>query len=962
MSHRFRKIATALIAAAITLQSTGFAAIQREVEFIDLSQHWSKSILMRLNGYGVMNGYTDGTIRPDSRVSAAEFLTMIVKTLGFNAEAGEGYWATPYIQKAVELQLVEPNEYSDYDAAITRSQAAKIAANALSDTNVADEEAVKAKIYDYAEIEEEYKPYVLVAYDKKIVNGNHENSFEPGRLITRAEAGVITGRLIDKNGGIKAPIDGSGSNGNGSGNVTASAKLYVAPNGNDSNDGSEGSPFATVQKAKDTIKSMNASNSLPEGGVTVYLRGGTYYMEEGMTFTKEDSGKEGSLITYTAYPGEDVTISGQIPLEKSWFKAADDDAKKIMLDKNAADKVLMVDLKEHGITDYGEMSTRGYHYFNKGRYAQAELIVNDENQTLARYPNEGTISVPTDNVDAESFGFKYTDDRVSKWKDAKDAYIVGTVSINYENNTYPIEKIDTSKKLLTIKEGRINTYYTNGWFFGENLLEELDSVGEYYIDRENGKLYYYAPSDFTSGNYDVGLSTLKTPVFNFNGAEYISVSNITMKGGRGYAILGTSAGYKIPSFKEWMVDIRGADVNGDNFKKGSGSSVYIADLDKYTDSQVFPGHVWDGFVDEGDGVNNIEIKNCNIFNFGSGAIVMNGTGVHIDNNHIRNIGGTALYLRGGDLETLTPSDNEIMNNNIHRVGYLQRAYVPAIAMHGVGIHVAYNDLYDAPHCIFNYHGNEHIIEYNKIHDAVKECLDMDAIYTRNEYMPQWRGNIIRNNYIYNLGIYPVGEYKKQLNVSGIRTDNYGHGLQIYNNVFANIGSDNANNVIGVTAQGNRNMLKGNIFVDCSATFLGWNSYAPGATWDMTKQEEKERVELAEKYAANPIFAEKYPELATFKDEYYKSVATNEFDENLVVNIKFKLSQANGTVNPQGTRGAPELIKGSNNYVSSSDPGFVDYANGNYELKADSEVFKKIPGFQNVDMSKMGNNAPVGPVK
>ncbi|MCI8520461.1 MAG: hypothetical protein HFE50_03085, partial [Clostridia bacterium] len=51
-----------------------------------------------------------------------------------------------------------------------------------------------------------------------------------------------------------------------------------------------------------------------------------------------------------------------------------------------------------------------------------------------------------------------------------------------------------------------------------------------------------------------------------------------------------------------------------------------------------------------------------------------------------------------------------------------------------------------------------------------------------------------------------------------------------------------------------------------------------------------------------------------------------------------------------------------NYVSSSDPGFVDYANGNYELKADSEVFKKIPGFQNVDMSKMGNNAPVGPVK
>ena len=958
MSHRFRKIATVLLAAAVTLQSTTFAAITREPEFSDLSEHWSKSIMMRLNGYGVICGYDDGTIRPDSYVSVTEFLTMMVKSLGFETEPGDGYWATPYIQKAVELGLIEPDEYSDYDATLTRSQAAKIIANALSDTAVADENAVKAKIYDYAEIAEEYKPYVLIAYDKKIVNGNHDNCFEPNRNITRAEASVIAVRLIDKNGGIKEPDNGNGPN-NNSGDVTSSAKLYVAPNGSDNNDGSESSPFATVQKAKETIKNMNAANSLPEGGVTVYLRGGTYYIDEGMTFTKEDSGKEGSMITYTSYPGEAVTISGQVPLEKGWFTAADDTAKNVMIDKNAASKVLMVDLKEHGITDYGELSTRGYHYFNKGRYAQAELIVNDENQTLARYPNSGTISVPTDNVDTDNFGFRYTDERVSKWKDAKDAYIVGTISINYENNTYPIDKIDTSKKLLTIKEGRINTYYTNGWFYGENLLEELDTEGEYYIDRDTGKLYYYAPSDFTSGNYEIGLSMLKTPIFNFNGAEYVNVSNITMKGGRGYAVLGASAGYSIPSFKDWMIS-RGADLNGANFTKGSGSSVYIADIDKYTDSQVFPGHVWDGFVDDGNGVNHIDVKNCNIFNFGSGGIIINGTDVHLDNNHIKNIGGTALYLRGGDLETLTPSNNEILNNNIHHVGYLQKSYVPAIAMHGVGIHVAYNDLYDAPHCIFNYHGNDHVIEYNKIHDAVKECLDMDAIYTRNEYVPQWRGSVIKNNYIYNLGIYPVGEYKKQLNVSAIRTDNYGHALQIYNNVFANIGSDGANNVIGVTAQGNRNTLKGNIFVDCSATFLGWNSYAPGATWDMTKKEEKERVELAEKYAANPIFAAKYPELATFKDEYYKSVATNIFDENLVVNIKFKLSQANGTVNPQGTRGAPELIKGTNNYLTTSDPGFVDYANGNYELKSDSEVFKKIPEFQNIDMSKMGNNEPVGP--
>lgn len=960
MAHRFIKTISAVTAAIISLQSAGFAVLQREVEFSDLQNHWSKSIIMRLNGYGIINGYDNGTIRPDAYISAAEYLTVIVKSLGFTEETAGADWAQSYINKAVELGLIDAGEYTDYSAPVTRSQAAKIAANALKDNVVADENSVKAKIYDYAEIEEQYKPYVVLAYDKKIVNGNHDNCFEPDRYITRAEAGVVAVRLIDKNGGMQNPGNNGSTGPNNGGTVTSSAALYVATNGSDSNSGSEAQPFATVAKAKEAIRAMNASNSLPDGGVTVYLRGGTYYMDEGMTFTAEDSGREGSNITYTAYPGESVTISGQIPLEKSWFKPADDAGKKIMLDQKAAEKTLMVDLKEHGIEDYGELSTRGYHYFNKGRYAQAELIVNDENQTLARYPNSGSISVPTDNVDPESFGFKYTDDRISKWKDAKDAYIVGTVSINYENNTYPIEKIDASKKLLTIKEGRINTYYTNGWFFGQNLLEELDTEGEYYIDRENGKLYYYAPSDFSTGNYDIGLSTLKTPIFNFNGASHITVSNITMKGGRGYAVLGTSAGYSIPSFKDWMIS-RGADLNGANFKKGSGSSVYIADIDKYTDAQTFPGHVWDGFVDEGSGVNSIEVKNCNIFNFGSGGIVINGTDVHIESNHMKNIGGTGLYLRGGDLETLTPSGNTIINNKIHRVGYLQKAYVPAIAMHGVAIHVAYNDIYDAPHCIFNYHGNDHIIEYNKIHDAVKECLDMDAIYTRNEYMPQWRGTVIKNNYIYNIGIFPVGEYTKQLNVSGIRTDNYGHALQIYSNVFANIGSSNANNVIGVTAQGNRNMIKGNLFVDCSATFLGWNTYTPGATWDMTKTEEKERVELANKYAANPIFAAKYPELANFKNEYYKSVATNEFDNNVIVNIKFPLSQANGTVNPQGTRGAPELINGGSNYLTTSDPGFKDYQNGDYTLSDDSEVFEKAAGFEKIEMSRMGNNAPVGPI-
>ena len=936
-----RRIIAAMLALLI---GTGPCGLANGIKYQDIESHWAKEMILKLDELGIVHGVPGGNYDPDRYINADEFIKLIVTSLGYTLPNGSEYWASEYIDKATQLGIADKNDIAEYDKPISRENMAKLISKALGNSESSGEADIKASIKDYNEIDENIRDYVLMVAGAGIINCYEDSTFRPQNNLTRAEAATVITRFVEK-------IKETG--------LPDAMCIYVSPDGDDANDGEIDTPFKTIGAAKDAVKKIKSSGGIPDGGIKVYLRGGTYYEYEGYVFDESDSGSDGKVIEYTAYPGEKVTVSGQIPIETSWFEVASKSDSNKLVDKNAASKLLVADLKAHGINDYGEMTTRGYHFFNKGRYAAVELIVNSENQTIARYPNDSTISIPKDDVDTDNLAFTYSDERISKWKNAKDAYIVGATSINYENNAFPIEKIDTSKKKLYISEGRMGTYYTNGWFYGENIMEEIDREGEYYIDRESGKLYYYAPDDFKSGGYTVGLSTLTKPVFDFNGAHHIKISNLTLDGGRGYAILGTSAGCKIPSFTEFLKD-QGFAEDDAMFDRSTKNQVYIKEHEKYTDAQIFPGHVWDGFNDDGVGINNISVTNCNVFNFGSGGIIIKGNDIHIENNHIKNIGGVGLYLKGGDLETLEPSGNTILNNNIHRVGYWHKAYFPAIAMHGVAIHVAYNDIYDAPHCIFNYHGNDHIIEYNKIHDAVKECLDMDAIYTRNEYMPQWRGNIIRNNYIYNLGIYPVGEYTQQLNVCGIRTDNYGHGQQIYNNVFANIGTDKANNVIGVTAQGTRNTLKGNIFVDCSATYVGCGAYDPEKKWDMDNPVEKERVELAEKYASNPVFGNKYPELALFGEEHYKSIATNVFDQNLVVNIKFPLSKTNGEVNPMGTRGAPELILGSDNYVTDEDPGFVDYANGDYMLRADSTVFEKIQGFENIDMSKIGNNAPIGP--
>ena len=70
-----------------------------------------------------------------------------------------------------------------------------------------------------------------------------------------------------------------------------------------------------------------------------------------------------------------------------------------------------------------------------------------------------------------------------------------------------------------------------------------------------------------------------------------------------------------------------------------------------------------------------------------------------------------------------------------------------------------------------------------------------------------------------------------------------------------------------------------------------------------------------------------------------------------------MSKTNGEVNKSSTRGAPELIKGDNNYVVTKDPGFVNYAGGDYTLREDSEVFTVLPEFENsFDFSWACNNS------
>jgi len=89
---------------------------------------------------------------------------------------------------------------------------------------------------------------------------------------------------------------------------------YVSPAGNDSwsgalpepNEEKTDGPFATLERARDAVRSLKKEKGRLEEGITVYLREGTYTVTGALRLTAEDSGSEKAPVVWRAYPGENA--------------------------------------------------------------------------------------------------------------------------------------------------------------------------------------------------------------------------------------------------------------------------------------------------------------------------------------------------------------------------------------------------------------------------------------------------------------------------------------------------------------------------------------------------------------------------------------------------------------------------------------------------------------------------------
>ncbi|MGF7047766.1 putative repeat protein (TIGR02543 family) [Paenibacillus sp. DS2015] len=177
-----------------------------EVKFSDIEGHWAKASIEQAVNSGIVNGYANGTFKPNNTVTRAEFAVMLMNTLKPQGNGAErtftdateiGTWAKKAIALAVQAGIIKG--YGDGTfrpgAGITRSEMAMMIANALGQPI---DEVTATGFVDDEVIPNWAKSAVAAMKKLGIITGKGMNKFAPDDHATRAEAVSVLLKMMEQ--------------------------------------------------------------------------------------------------------------------------------------------------------------------------------------------------------------------------------------------------------------------------------------------------------------------------------------------------------------------------------------------------------------------------------------------------------------------------------------------------------------------------------------------------------------------------------------------------------------------------------------------------------------------------------------------------------------------------------------------------------------------------------------------
>jgi len=473
-------------------------------------------------------------------------------------------------------------------------------------------------------------------------------------------------------------------------------RYYVALTGSDEGPGTEERPFKTIDRARDEVRKRVAAGL--GANVTVFLREGTYELDEPLVFGPEDSGTEAFSVTYAAYPGETPVLSGGRKI-KDW--------------KRGEAKIWTAQVP----------SVKGQ------RWNFRQLFVNGKRRQRARTPTAGFFLIDGPSSQDKPFRLKYRHEDVKKsWASSGEVEVVAMLA--WAEIRMQLRSLDEENHVAILSgDPRPSNQEANARYYVENAPDGLDAAGEWRLDTKTGIVSYWPMPDEDMPNAEVQAPLLRELVL-------IQGDPLKLKFVRNLKLQGLTFCHT-----DWTLEENGyadtqASVAIGGALKATGA------LDCAVEKCTFTRLAGYG-VEFAGGCKRNRIVGNKIFDVGAGGVRI-GEGFQrpneeektseniVSDNHIHD--GGLVYHAAVGVWVGQSSKNIVANNEISDLYY-------------TGISVGWTWGYGPNQC------KENKLEANHIHRLGKDMLsDMGGIYT----LGVQPGTTIRNNLIHDVSAYTYG--------------------------------------------------------------------------------------------------------------------------------------------------------------------------------------------------------------
>ena len=450
-------------------------------------------------------------------------------------------------------------------------------------------------------------------------------------------------------------------------------------------------------------------------------------------------------------------------------------------------------------------------------------------------------------------------------------------------------------------------------YFVANVFEALDTPGEWFLDRQQGRLYYWPKDD---GFQEKGVvAPALDHVVDIAGDE---------PGERPGAIGAAQPGGEQPAkadarFAEHIV-FRGFTFRHTTYSLEMGS-VYAPD----------DGAVWLRRA------RRCVVEGCQFPGIGGYAVRLSmcARENHIIGNTVKEAGQGGVLLVGYDTAT-QPCDNVIAGNHIAHCGTIWKHVAGVYVTTGGGNRIAHNTITDVPRYGISLksfgagrasHGN--VIEFNRLIRTNLETNDTGAIETLGRDRED-TGNIIRGNLILDavgLKTTETGEMLTPFYTWGIYLDDYSSGTTITGNIVARTYRGGMHVHLG-----RNNVFEHNILVDGQQQQGECNGHD---------------------FMANNVFRHNivvFRQGALLRVNRWHDKVFAACDHNLYWRTAEPLAPDTGGLMPKGSLSQWQAA-GYDTHSVIADPLFMDAAKDDYRLKPGSPALKL--GFQQTDISTIG---------